>query len=312
MKISLIHNEDAGSAGSDEALRHEMEAAGHEVLEVHVPAPGVGKLIDARAELIVIAGGDGTVRRVATELVGHATPIALLPAGTANNISMSLGLDVSTEKLIAGWNGARRLQLDLGVATGPWGERRFMESVGMGFVASGITVMQRDPPEAAVVEGAEAKIVAALERFRLLLDAMVPQTCELSLDGVRENSDFLLVEALNVCAVGPRLLFSPEADPTDGLFDVVTVSEHERSELDRYLHARLTGRPARLDLTRRRARHIELNGWHSLHIDDEVHAVGTTASVSLRVEPAALTVLVPEGVEKVRSAWTPPGRHIEA
>src|SRR6185369_915874 len=92
----------------------------------------------AGSELIVIAGGDGTVQRVATELAWRELPLAILPLGTANNIATSLGIEGPTEALVAGWATARRSPLDLGVATGPWGTRRFIESVGGGLVSNGI------------------------------------------------------------------------------------------------------------------------------------------------------------------------------
>jgi diacylglycerol kinase (ATP) len=57
------------------------------------------KLLDRAAEavregatLIVVAGGDGTVREVASALVGTEVPLAIVPLGTFNNLALSLNL----------------------------------------------------------------------------------------------------------------------------------------------------------------------------------------------------------------------------
>jgi diacylglycerol kinase family enzyme len=76
-------------------------------------------------------------------LVGKRVPLAVLPLGTANNISRTLGIaDKSVLQLIPGWASARRLHFDAGIATGPvGGAPTFIEGVGMGLVRA------RDAPD---------------------------------------------------------------------------------------------------------------------------------------------------------------------
>jgi hypothetical protein len=81
-------------------------------------------VLDKRADLVAVAGGDGTVASVARRMVGRGIPVAVLPMGTANNIARSLGLlKKSFEELVEGWRDARRVPLDVGIVCGPWGER---------------------------------------------------------------------------------------------------------------------------------------------------------------------------------------------
>ena len=96
------------------------------------------RAVRADAELIVAAGGDGTVAAVAREMPGRELALAVLPLGTANNIALSLGCDGPLDALIEHWTQARVIHADLGVARGPWGERRFVEGVGGGLVARSI------------------------------------------------------------------------------------------------------------------------------------------------------------------------------
>src|SRR6187399_1154099 len=155
-------------------------------------------------DLVVAAGGDGTVKRVATELAGRGIPVTILPFGTANNIANSLGFEGTTHDLIAGWPTARRVSFDLGIANGPWdSDRHFVESVGCGLVADGIVVMDSEAPHDEPTP--RDMIEKALWRFRDVLAASHPRPCRLSLDRVIQEANLLLVEVLNIVSVGPGL-----------------------------------------------------------------------------------------------------------
>jgi diacylglycerol kinase family enzyme len=297
LRLTLIYNEKAGSSQGSDDLRRTISRAGHEIVRTLRPAE-LSALAEreqhvkalAGSELLVIAGGDGTVQRVAIELAGWELPLAILPQGTANNIATSLGIEGPTEALVAGWARARRSPLDLGLASGPWGARRFIESVGGGLVTNGIIVMDSEAPHA---EGSpDEMLVKALARFRVVLSGMAARRCRLVLDGAVSEPDLLLCEVLNIRTVGPQLRLAPDADHADAQFDVVVAEESHRAMLDSYLHERIEGRACRLELPMRRARRVGLGGWDRLHIDDTIHPDVDGLSV-LEVSPAALEVLVP-------------------
>ena len=138
MRITLIHNPRAGKQddGEGEDLRKLLKKAGHKV-RYHSSKDGEWKRsLKKPADLVVVAGGDGTVGKVTRRMVGRGVPVALLPSGTANNIARTLGLvERPFEDLVRGWEGARRVKLDVGIAAGPWGERYFVEGVGAGLFA---------------------------------------------------------------------------------------------------------------------------------------------------------------------------------
>ena len=121
------------------------------------------------ADLIVIAGGDGTVGRVIRRVADRGIPIALLPSGTANNIARSLEqVERPFEELVRGWEKARRVKLDVGVAKGPWGERNFIEGVGFGLFAGLLASIETDrKPEKKSQSGSSAdKVDSALRRLK--------------------------------------------------------------------------------------------------------------------------------------------------
>src|SRR6476661_6500007 len=104
----LIHNEKAGDKRHKrEALVELLERAGYSVSYFPAKHSDLGDALGHPAEIIVSAGGDGTVARVVREARSDGPPIAVLPLGTANNIARSLGIGGPIEDLVAGWPEAR-------------------------------------------------------------------------------------------------------------------------------------------------------------------------------------------------------------
>ena len=73
-----------------------LTGAGHGVTCVPTRAPGsateqVGGALTAGADLILACGGDGTINEVANGMIGSVVPLGILPAGTANVLSMETG-----------------------------------------------------------------------------------------------------------------------------------------------------------------------------------------------------------------------------
>ena len=106
------------------------------------------------------------------------------------------------------------------------------------------------------------------------------------------SEDLLLLEVLNIPSIGPNLVFGPDANPSDGYFDVVMAQEYLRQELMTYLERRSEGRAVRLALPTRRVREVVIESCHELHIDDERVSTCELGEITIRIEPAAITVLL--------------------
>ncbi len=274
---------------SPDRLRRAVEGAGHQLVGVFEPDIELEAVVARSPEVVVAAGGDGMVWRAASAVHGRDIALAILPVGTANNFATSLGISGSLDALAAGWHSAKRRSIDLGVARGARGESRFLEGVGAGLVASaiaGLSLSHSAPPT-----DPDARVAAAVGHCRELLAELHPTPAALRIDGERIEGEFLLVEVLNIRAVGPNLVLAPDADPSDGMFEVVMAREEHRAALDRYLRSRGEGRSDRLELPTRRARAVEVEGWKQMHIDDEVRLGSSMGTISLTVESGALHIL---------------------
>ena len=85
---------------------------------------------------------------------------------------------------------------------------------------------------------------------------------------------------MNIQHIGPGLHFAPDADPGDGLLDVVLFTAEHRDTLGEYLTSRLEGNPQPLQWPAHRGQHLELRCEDSdMHIDDKVFSAhGSTSS----------------------------------
>jgi diacylglycerol kinase (ATP) len=289
MRVSLFHNQNAGDSASLSRIRELIETSGHELVRVFDREAAIGELIDERTELVVVAGGDGTVASAARLLAGRPIPLAVLPVGTANNIARTLQGDASSEELAASWDTAARCRFDLGWARGPWGERRFLEGVGIGLVPATIASTQATPLGG---EDVESKLALATRRYCQVLSQLEPRRATLKIDGREVSGDFILAEILNTRSIGPNLALSPDADPSDGFFSVVTAGEEHRDELARYLQDRLEGREGQLSLPAVHAREVEIQGLFDAHVDDEIVRASILEPIAIGLEPHAVEFLV--------------------
>lgn len=304
VRVTLIHNPKAGDDGQPDAaaLQALVRAAGHTVRYQSSKAHDWAAVLDEPADFVAVAGGDGTVGRVAKRLIGRDIPVAPLPLGTANNISKTLGLsELPLEDIAMGWHAGRRVTFDVGVANGPWGARYFIEGAGVGLFARALPEAG-DNKKMKSLESAEAKIAYAQQMLRDRLERSRPHRLRIALDGRDHSGEYVLFEAMNMEFIGPNLYLAPDIDPNDGLFDVVLVTACEREKLHASIARWQRGGLERPDVTRRRASRIELD-WtgFDVHFDEEAWPGGdedkeaqpALTQIKLTVERDALDFLAP-------------------
>jgi diacylglycerol kinase family enzyme len=235
MKVTLIHNPQAGDGQDAKSLIRLIEECGHDVRHGSIKEDWK-ELLEKPADLIVAAGGDGTVRKVLLATAKHGKPFAAIPIGTANNIAKTIGVLGSAEDLIDGWSSSRSKQpLDLGEVEAPWGAGRFVEGVGGGLLAD---LISREDEIAADATLLGHEIDRALHLLcDLVRDAKLARW-HVHADGKNLSGDYFAVEVLNMRFVGPNLPLAAGAFPGDGLLDLVLLAKEHREPLVAYLEER--------------------------------------------------------------------------
>jgi diacylglycerol kinase (ATP) len=87
------------------------------------------------SDLIVAAGGDGTIAEVANGLMGTGARLGVIPLGTANVLAHELGLPFSPKAVAAALAFGRTTTLWPGIAESPTSKRLFVQMLGVGFDA---------------------------------------------------------------------------------------------------------------------------------------------------------------------------------
>ena len=302
MRVTLIHNPEAGdetrpTRGQLEAL---IKEAGHKVRYQSVKDSGWSKALKKQADLIAVAGGDGTIAKVARQMIGGKVPLTVLPMGTANNISRTLGIvHLPITLLIASWEKGRRLPFDAGMAEGPWGERHFIEGFGTGLFPRAVPHIDANETLAEISD-AEVKVTYTLQLLREYLDKCPATEVTGTLDGENISGRYLLFEAMLMQFIGPNLPLAPNILSDDGMFDVVMVHDHDREKLHEHLATWQEGAlwPSEFKTSQGARLEIEWKGF-PVHIDDKVwpgedEKPKPAGKIKLTIEPKALEFLVPK------------------
>lgn len=266
VQANLIYNPNSGmfNSLSAEELQEALSRAGYEpVYTVTNSEADLDPILASAEGLLVVAGGDGSVRSVVTRNLERRLPVALVPLGTANNIARLFGITGSPLEVIAGLREPGKAYLDVGSVSAPWGQDYFLETFGIGLWASILKVYQ--PEKGRSLARSISAGVQALADY----DPIRPR---LWLDGEEITGQYVLIEALNTNAFGPRIKAAPEADPADGYFDLVSLQEEQRESLLAYIIAMLNEELPEMpgfDLRRGRQLRIEWSGF-PIHVDAEV------------------------------------------
>lgn len=171
----------------------------------------------AGVDALVVVGGDGLVHLGANLVAGSETPMGVVAAGTGNDFARNLGLPVrdAARAVDLITRGAVRT-IDAGRATGANGEVRWFAGVlGAGFdaVVTARAARMRWP------RGQMRYNLAVLRE----LPVFKPIPYVVVLDERRIELSAMLVAVANTSSFGGGMIVCPDADPSDGLFDVLLV-----------------------------------------------------------------------------------------
>ena len=257
MQALVIHNTSAGKQDlSRETLLEAVHRAGADAVSYQEKHQLDLTRAD-EADLVVIAGGDGTLATVISNLPQGQRLISIVPSGTANNIAMSLGL-ADRAMALGAIGGTARRQLDIACAS--WADHSCVFIEGLGF---GSLVSMLEAGNGAV--GRE-KIAKGREALGRAVMAAKPLENLIVLDGRALEGEWLFAEFLNVAISGPNLPLAPGSNAGDGAFELVLLSPERREAFCAWLTAPEAEPPP---VERMQVVAAEIRGECNFRIDDE-------------------------------------------
>jgi len=296
MRVTLFHNPEAGKEDhSRDWLVGLLRAAGYDVMYRSTQDDFNSELKDP-GDFIVVAGGDGAIRRVALKLIGRDVPIAILPIGTANNISKSLGIVGSPEGVVAGWRSAGRKQLFVGCAAASSRQEPFIEGAGLGLFSHSMALLEVvDEHSETEFSDPGQKLQRDIRALKARLRDLHPVDLRCKVDGKDLSGSYMLVEAMNIECIGPNLCLAPGASDSDFLH-LVFLEATGRDRFDSYLTDLLAGVVSHPPVDVIKGKRIEFQ-WEGspLHVDDIIwkHRQPAYETVEVRLTSHALQFLVP-------------------
>lgn len=298
-QVYLLHNPNAGDqdSGKDDLIRA-IESQGFTCRYASVKKSG-WKRFGSATELVVVAGGDGTVRKVVKELLNRKMTdepitLALLPNGTANNFAKALGVSSNINEFrqyVAAWQPRK---VDIGAARVLQKSDFFLEGLGCGLIPELIKKMENT--DLTLVNSTVGEIHLALQTLLEIVDNYQAKYAKIIIDGVLYEGDYILVEVLNTRSIGPNFILAPNAAATDKKFEVVLLQESDRPLLKDYIQAlqRYPGNPPVKVPWKVYTAKEEIqfhSGFSRVHVDDELITIKKGSDIHIEIRPGVLDIL---------------------
>lgn len=233
-------------------------------------------------DLVVIGGGDGTLRAALSALVDTGLPLGILPLGTANDLARTLGIptDIAAAAQIVA-DGATR-PVDLGEVNG----RYFANVASIGYSAD----LARNLT--AEAKSRWGKLGYAMAAMNLLAQSR-PFYVDIEHDGVTERVRTVQISVGNGRFYGGGMAVAADAEPDDGMLDVYSLEiDHwwELLALAPSLRRGTQGRWAKVRAFKCTALSLTTRRPHDVNTDGDL---STSTPATFRVHREAITVFAP-------------------
>jgi diacylglycerol kinase (ATP) len=247
--------------------------------------------LEAGVDAVGVYGGDGTVMEVASALVKTPMPLAIFPGGTANVMSVELGVPSDPAEAFALVTGGPHTIRTIDV--GQYGEHIFLTRLGLGLESTVIENTARDQKDRM------GWLAYALNTLRELRDPKVSRY-RLTLDGEVVETEGLTCVIANSGIISPNsgipgravLSFAPGISVSDGVLDVVVIRSGDLGSLLAVAASMMAGNEDAEPLRHWRARvvTVEADPPQTVQLDGEIL---DQTPVQAHVIPNALHVIVP-------------------
>jgi len=232
-------------------------------------------------DMVVAVGGDGTVNETAAGLVGTATAMAILPAGSGNGLSRHLKIPMNLKRAIDIINRGRIIKID----TATINDHLFVNVAGVGFDAS------------VARKFADAGKRGFSTYFRITASSYktyMPKKYILEIDGKVIKRRALLVSFANSSQFGNNTSIDPGASVSDGYIDVCIVGKvpyWKTLFMFPLLFLKKFDRTRYVEIIRAKKVVLQRKKGRSIHLDGDPMKMGK--ELTMKINPLSLNVVVP-------------------
>jgi diacylglycerol kinase (ATP) len=260
-------------------------------LETSADDPGRAMTKQAVAEqvdLVIGAGGDGTIRYVADGLAHTGIPMGLVPAGTGNLLARNLNLPLEeVEAIEVAFSGQVGLIDLVRITVDDRAPEHFAVMAGIGVDAM---IMDETDEDLKDKVGSAAYFIAAAKALGRL-----PVRLKVQLDNNRPvRRHAMLCVIGNVGTLRGNLTLIPGASPHDGLLDLYIASPRRFRHWVKVALRLITRRPKKDDQVDQhigKTVRIMIDGKDNYQLDGDV--VGESTNLFAEIQPGALAICVP-------------------
>ena len=240
-------------------------------------AAELAKQEDVRA--VVAVGGDGTAGEVAAGLRETGKPMGIIPAGTGNDFIKSVGIPNDPEKALDVLLNREPVDTDTGTVNGAF----FLNVCGTGF---DVTVLDYAESEKERHRGLTPYFIGLIKAIHHYRSVRLKVTA----DGQTEEGLYLVCSIANGKFIGGGIPICPDADPADGLLDLVLIRHRARWQIPFYLPGLMMSRDLKFKVTsHRRVSKVLIEGEQlRINIDGSIRPMNR---VEFTVRPASLRLI---------------------
>jgi YegS/Rv2252/BmrU family lipid kinase len=277
--------------------RHEIDAELH-VTERPAQATLLARhAVAAGAQLVVVAGGDGTIHEVASGLVGSGAALGILPLGSMMNLPRALGIPRDLDAAAALIARGRLVRMEVGRVTTAAGQSYFFEAAGAGVDAGAFAFGNQ-------LDAGKWNYLLPFLRF---VTRYRPRAARLTVDGrLFTVPRSIMISAAVSPFIGLQLTVAPEAKVDDHLLDVVVRQASGRLDLLRHAAVMAWGdRRYGPNTHLVRGRVVEIEHVHRpMPVHADARIVGRTPA-RLELLPETLPVVVGDPHPERHTGLTP-------
>ena len=217
-RVLLIINPISGTLSKDgltERVRSALESTGAKVDSVLTEHAGHAAELASNAhaegyDVVLAAGGDGTVNEVASALCGGNVALGILPYGSGNGLARHIYGSIDVDHALRIIARSNVEWCDYGSAN----DRCFFCTFGLGFDAR-VTQLYSTMPERGIISYARS-VIREYVNF-------TPVHCEILTGDISFEVNALAVVVCNASQYGNNAFIAPQASIRDGLLDLIVV-----------------------------------------------------------------------------------------